>query len=120
MIRPKLKSVYSPDVENLPEYRPAEPEHVGILFQLFIGPDDGSEDAESFDVMVCTPDWLKQSLHHDDVVLGYHHLIVREYDYRRIINSIEKYLHHCHGETWEDVARKVSRLGKWEFEGYVE
>jgi hypothetical protein len=24
----------------------------------------------------------------------------------------------CSGDTWEEVAQKVSLLGQWEFEGY--
>lgn len=120
MIRPKLKFVYSPDVENLAQHRPAEPENVGILFQLFIGSDDGAEGAESFDVMVCTPDWFKQTLSGDDMISGAHYLIVYEYSYTRVISFIEKFLQHCHAETWEEVAHKVGQLGKWEFADYTD
>lgn len=116
MMRPKLKSVFSPDVVNLPEYRPAEPDNVGILWHLFIGPDDDTDNAESFDVMVCTLDWLKQTLSEGDVISGRHYLITPAYNYDRIMNYIHKFLHHCHGNTWEEVAQKVGRLGRWEFE----
>jgi len=36
------------------------------------------------------------------------------------VSAINKFLKSCSGEDWNAVARKVSRLGKWEFEDYVE
>jgi len=53
-----------------------------------------------------------------DVLLGLHKIIVFQYDYPRLRGFIEKYLMRCSGVNWEEVARKVSLLGHWEFEGY--
>lgn len=36
----------------------------------------------------------------------------------RLRQFVEKYLMRCSGNTWEEVAQKVSLLGQWEFEGY--
>ena len=116
-MKPKIKDVSSPDVADLQSYSPEDPASFRILVQLFIGP-DGAEGFESFDVVVCTPDWIKQNVARDEILLGRHHAIVQEYDYGRLIQRIEKYLLHCTGDTWEEIAIKVGRLGQWEFEDY--
>ncbi|PYD84440.1 hypothetical protein DNF23_54535, partial [Pseudomonas syringae pv. pisi] len=47
-----------------------------------------------------------------------HYLIVREYNYQKIVRAIEKFLLDCSGTNWSEVSKKVSRLGFWEFEAY--
>lgn len=68
--------------------------------------------------MVYTPRWFPDPFAKDDVVMGRHYLVIFEYDYERLINRINTYLELCSGETWQDVARKVARIGLWEFEDY--
>ena len=64
------------------------------------------------------PKWLRENYGASDILLGLHKLILFEYDYVRLRSFIEKYLMHCSGETWDEVAQKVRLLGYWEFEGY--
>ena len=116
-MKPRIKGVSSPDVGDLESYHPDDPENFRFLMQLFIGP-DGADGFESFDIVVCTPDWIKQNLGKEEILLGRHHVIVQTYDYKRLMQRIEKYLLHCTGDTWREVAEKVGRLGKWEFEDY--
>lgn len=112
-----IKAIISPDIEDLRAYAPADHENFSLFLQLIVGTDDG-EGGESFNVVVCTPDWIKQNLRKDEILVGRNHLIVREYDYDRIVRRIEKFLLHCTGNTWQDIAGKISRLGQWEFEDY--
>jgi hypothetical protein len=53
-----------------------------------------------------------------EVLLGLHKLIVFKYDYVRLKKFVEKYLRCGSGDTWKDIAKKVSLLGQWDFEGY--
>ena len=115
----ELKRVHSPDVGDLKNYRPENSEKFAFLLQVMVGP-KGKGVEESFDVEVCTPKWLEATYGLPDVVIGRHHLIVKEYDYERIIRAIKDFLQLCSGENWNEVAGKVARLGKWEFEDYVE
>lgn len=115
----ELKRVHCPDIDSLEKFSPDNPETFCILLQAMVGP-EGEEGEESFDIEVCTPKWLEESLGVTDVVLGYPFLIVREYHYDRIIEAIKDFLKTCSGNNWNEVALKVSRLGKWEFEDYVE
>lgn len=115
----ELKRLHSPDVYDLENYQPESPEKFGFLLQAMVGP-EGKDGEESFDIEVCTPKWLEKTYGMNDVVIGRHHFIVREYNYPRIVQTIKDFLRGCSGENWIEVANKVSRLGKWEFEDYVE
>jgi hypothetical protein len=117
-MKAEIKDIHSPDIPNPSTYKPANPDNFGFLIQLFIGPKDG-DGSESFDIIICTPQWLSERYNKQDIIMGRHHLIVFEYNYERIIQRINKYLQHCKGETWQQVAEKVARLGLWEFEDYV-
>lgn len=114
-----LKRLHSPDIYDLENYRPENAESFAFLLQAMVGP-EGKEGEESFDIEVCTPKWLEETYKLDDVIVGRHHLIVREYSYERIVNTIRDFLQLCSGENWSEVAEKVARLGKWEFEDYTE
>lgn len=115
----ELKRIHSPDIYDLESYRPEDPNKFAFLLQAMIGP-EGKEGEESFDIEVCTPRWLEEIYKLEEIVVGRHHLIVREYNYERIIKTIKDYLQNCSGEGWNEVAEKVARLGKWEFEDYTD
>ncbi|EGH43596.1 MULTISPECIES: immunity 8 family protein, partial [Pseudomonas syringae group] len=113
----ELKRVHSPDIYNLESYHPECSDDFSFLLQAMIGPAD-EDGEESFDIEVCTPKWIEKNLGADEVLIGMHYLIVREYNYQKIVRAIEKFLLDCSGTNWSEVSKKVSRLGFWEFEAY--
>lgn len=115
----ELKGFYSTEIDDLENYRPEDPEKFAFGLQILVGP-KGENVEESFDIEVCTLKWLEEAYGEDDVIMGRHRLMVRYYNYKRIIDFIERYLRTCSGENWQEVAEKVARLGYWEFENYVE
>src|SRR5438876_7372628 len=114
----ELKHLHSPDITNLELYCPVEDDNFSFLLQANIGW-KGSNAADTFDILVCTPKWLAEHYGPDGFVLGQHKLIVFEYNYRRLVRFIEHFCSRCHGETWAEIARQLTSLGKWEFE-YLE
>jgi hypothetical protein len=118
-MRAELKRLHSPDIENLRDYLPKDQHNFGFLLQLIAGP-LSEPGEESFDVFVCTPEWIE--LHHPptEIVIGRHILIVFEYDFDRLFRFLQEYFSRCSGSTWQEIAVKLSRLGKWEFEDYTE
>ena len=118
-MKAELKRLHSPDIYDLENYQPENTEKFAFLLQIMVGP-EGKDGEESFDIEVCTPKWLEETYGIDDVVIGRHHLVVREYNYQRIAHVVKEFLQGCSGENWNEIAEKVSRLGKWEFEDYVE
>jgi hypothetical protein len=117
MISAAIKRLYSPEVRDLAAYIPAEASNFGFLLQVIAGP-AGEAGEESFDVMVCTPNWLSDKLGSDGTLLGRHHLLINHYDYPSLERFIADYCSNCRGETWSEVAEQLGRLGKWEFEDY--
>jgi|HubBroStandDraft_1064217.scaffolds.fasta_scaffold250005_1 hypothetical protein len=113
-----LRGLHSPDVYDLKAYVPDIPDNFGFLLQAMVGP-KGADGEESFDMLVCTPKWLCE--HHDrsEIVVGRHHLIVFEYSYYRLEGVVSTYCAYCSGESWREIAAKLARLGKWEFEDYT-
>lgn len=114
-MKPCLRGIHSPDVADLQTFVPSR-SAFAILVQLMVGPCEGPGE-ESFDVLVCSPEWLRQQ---GTPVVGRHHLIVRTYGYTDLVAFVEHYLDDCEGADWRDVACKVGRLGRWEFEDYQE
>jgi len=47
-------------------------------------------------------------------------LIVAEYDFAAIEKEISAHVAACQGDTWIEIAVKLSRTLMWEFEDYVQ
>jgi hypothetical protein len=115
-----VKRLHSPDVYDLSKYVPDDPEHFGILVQVMVCPVGEDDVDESFDTVVCTPSWLSTRLGSTDIELGRHYTFVKQYDFVALTRFIEDFAAQCVGTTWDEVALRLGRLGKWEFEDYQE
>lgn len=118
-MHPVLKYLHSPDVENLDWYKPKDENCFCLLIQAMFSP-EGVEGEESFDIIVCTPKWLEKQLEQESIILGKHHLFVKKYNIDNIKSFISKFAQTCEGNSWDDVALKLSQIGKWEFFDYKE
>jgi len=116
-VNAEIKLIYSLDIDDLDNYSPDDPDCFGFNLRLIAGP-KGQPGEESFDIQVCTPQWLLSRFAREEVIVGRHFLIVFEYNFSRIRAKIEKSCERCTGETWNEVALKLSRLGYWESEDY--
>lgn len=115
-VQAQLRSLFSPDADPLDQFVPDGP--FGILVMAMIGPVEGPGE-ESFDFMLCTPDWFASNMK-ADFMSGRHYVFAKEFDYSRLRSFVDDYCAKCSGKTWTEVAGKLARLGKWEFEDYVE
>lgn len=118
VMKPVLKRLHSPDAVDLTTFTPEDPSSFGVLLQAMFGP-EGSEGEESFDVLLCTPTWLARKVEREGPIDGRHHLIVDKFDLAQVRSYFTAYATSCTGKTWPEVATKLSRLGKWEFEDYT-
>ncbi|MGV3502982.1 MAG: Imm8 family immunity protein [Adhaeribacter sp.] len=51
--------------------------------------------------------------------IGRRMIVVYYYNYLALEQQIREYCQNCTGNTWEEVACKLTRMGKWEFEDYI-
>jgi hypothetical protein len=114
-----VRSLDSPDIPDLAHFVPAAPDDFAFLLEILVGPEDAPGE-ESFDVFVCTPNWLIHNHQPSDIIEGPHKLIVFEYDFGRLSDFITRWVNACEAPSWQALAEKIGRLGKWEFEDYQE
>lgn len=113
-MRAVLRSVYSTDVDA---YIPADPENGGVWIRLLVGPADGPGE-ESFDVLVCTPLWLRGVIAKKGPQIGRHRLIVDPLDLSKAKEFLRRQVESVEAPDWPTLAGKLARLGYWEFEDY--
>jgi hypothetical protein len=117
-MKAELKTLHSPDVNDLRSFVPAAPERFSVFVQAMIGP-AGDDSWESFDIVVCSPGSLAQEAE-SGPVLGLHRIVMAKFDYDALAGTISTFCEQCEGTTWPEVARRLARLGRWEFEDYHE
>lgn len=115
-MRAKLKTISSPDIE-LKSYWPIDEACFGFLLELQIGPED-QLGSDLFQIMVCTPEWIKSEYSNRKAVWGRDMLIVFEYDLEHIHSTIYRHVESCTADDWPSLAQKLSRFSGWEFENY--
>jgi hypothetical protein len=94
------------------------PADFAVEVRVFAGPSDGPGE-ESFDLTVCTPEWLGQAAG-SEFYSGRHHLIINadSFSVAGLSDWVEARLRAATGSSWTDVAEGLSRWAHWEFEDY--
>lgn len=117
-MKAEIKSLYSLELEDsLSQYQPDDASNFGTWIRARIGPENESS-SDSFDILVCTSDWLRTQCAEDGPTWGRHMLIVAAYEFDAIESFLARYVAQCTGIDWPSVATKLSRIGAWEFEDY--
>jgi hypothetical protein len=107
---------FEPDPASLSD----EPTEFCLHARLIVGPADGPGD-ESFDVTVCTPEWIARACRTAGGIYdARHHLIVNldEFDKRALHDWFALRVGRVEEGTWAEIAERLGRLGHWEFEDY--
>ena len=112
MIRPTLRRLHSPDLEE-PKL-PPDPCNCIVLLQALVGPDHGPGE-ESFDFCVVTPTHLGEQ-HGPQWGRGL--LIVESFDWSVVRRMLEERLSSVVGATWQDVGLELNKELRWEFDNY--
>jgi hypothetical protein len=118
-MKAELKGFHSPDIYDLEKFCPEVVNNFCFLLQLLVGPKDEKGD-ETFDIVVCTPQWLIENNTNSAIIFGRHHLIVFEYNFKAICDKLTQVVNVIDGKNWDEIALKVGRIGMWEFEDYQE
>jgi hypothetical protein len=118
-MRAVIRRFHSPDALDLDSYVPADPADDAILLQVMVGPSDGPGE-ESFDVLVCTPRWVERWVRSKGPLIGRHHLVVESMNPDVVRRFLTKMIETDMADSWDELANRVGRIGRWEFEDYVE
>ena len=90
----------------------------GFWLNASIGTDE-SEGADDFQIFVCNPVWLDSHRVLSVEIPDRHLLVDGTFNAGTVRAKLESFLEGCIGEDWLEIARKVSEIGVWEFEGYT-
>lgn len=116
VVRAVLRNlILSPDPRTLP----GDPAAFVFGARLLVGPADGPGE-ESFELTVCSPQWLAVQCRSGEPVSGLHHVIVGQdtYDERVLRDWLEARVHAAEAATWDGIAGQLRLLGSWEFESH--
>jgi Immunity protein 8 len=117
-VKAQLKSISSTETpRDLKNYYPDLPENFGLSVKIVVGVGDGDA-GDIFDLLICTPEWLKGEIAVDGYAWGRGLLLVSEYNFQLIEKVISGYVSRIYGEDWAEIAQKLSRVAQWEFEDY--
>jgi hypothetical protein len=114
-VRAALRSIdLEPDPRTL-----ADDDDFAFRVRLIVGPSDGPGE-ESFDLTVCSPAWLVAQVASKGFIDGRHLLIttIESFSEADLRAYLTKRIAGVSGETWNEVANNLARLGHWEFEDY--
>ena len=116
-MRAALKGIHlEPDPSTLPD----DPSRFCLLAQLLVGPADGPG-KESFDVTICTPEWLAAACREAGGVYNPRHHLVADrgsFDQRALRAWLEARVEEVEADDWTELANRLGRIGHWESEDY--
>jgi len=116
-MRAVLKSL---DLEPDPSTLPADPAQFSLLARMIVGPPDTLGE-ESFDVTICSPEWLAEACRGVGGIYNpRHHLVVNlaDFDARALEKWLTARVEEVQADTWSEIGERLGRLGYWEFEDY--
>ena len=117
-MRAQLKSL---SLEPDPSSLSGDPVEFSFLARMIVGPRDMPGE-ESFDITVCSPEWLAaQCRAQGGLYDPRHHLVVTLdiFDRRTLHTWLEARVGAVEASTWPEVGERLGRLGFWEFEDYT-
>jgi hypothetical protein len=112
----ELKYLESHEDADLRTFVPQEHDNFCLSISIYAGPMNSSGE-ESFDFDLLTPKWLLHNMS-TEFLVGRHIVIVNGYNFEGLNHFLRNYISKCDGNSWDEVANKIGRLGRWEFEDY--
>jgi immunity protein 8 of polymorphic toxin system len=116
-MRCELRYLHSPDALDLESYRPTDSSSFSILIEAMIGP-LGGRGEESFSFILCTPQYLAAELPDDRYRWAHGLLLVPYYNYRLLLDAVQRVCGRVEGQNWHDVGNQLSHYFNWEFADY--
>ena len=116
-MKPQLKHIDTNSASSLQELCANSPENFGFWINASIGSDE-TEGSDDFQFFVCNRGWLEAERKSSSQLPEKYLLVEGGNDSFNLTESLNTFLAECDGTSWTEVVEKISRVGKWEFEGY--
>jgi hypothetical protein len=118
-MRPTIRYVCTITHEEIESFHPQNPSNFETVVRMMIGP-EGEQGEESFDISICTPDWLRDQCEQSGFFFPRRRLVVSHWNPDFVRQFISKRISTMTAESWKDLAAKISEFSNWEFEAYRE
>jgi hypothetical protein len=112
-VRARLKRLSCDEIPDLSSWTPPVPDEFAVPLVLEVGA-LGHRGRERFEVLAVTPRWLERRHGRSGAVAGDGLLLLFTWDYPRLHAWLAREVERCVGHSWPELARKVSRLARWE------
>ena len=117
-MRAELKSLDSAAaLDGLREFHPDDPESFEIEVAATVGP-PGVGGGDLFNFSACTARWLQTYPPEKGFAFLHGYLLLTRWDFNVLERAINDLCFRTEGSDWDEVATKLSRYGRWEFEDY--
>ena len=113
-MKAQLKKIHSPDICDLEGYKPEG--KFCFFVQFIVGPHDGPGE-ESIDSMVKSHDVCNKE-RENRLLIENRYVIMDTYDYFLLKDVVSKFIGSFEENNWNDLMKRLSVLGSWEFENY--
>jgi hypothetical protein len=111
---------FSSDIWDFEQYRPERDDNFGFDFWILVKV-EGLDYDYHFIFYVCTPSFLSDStelFRERPVFNGCHRLFMKKHDPDLLLEYIKSYCNGVEGETWQEIAEGMWRLGAMEDEDF--
>lgn len=117
-MRAEVKSIFSSDFDER-AWWPENEDNFSFWVQILAGPEDG-EGGDLFEIQVCTPKWIIENIEESSVIIGSGRIIMIKYDWQRLEAIVREWVRSWEAESWHELALRIARIGRWEFDGIIE
>jgi hypothetical protein len=118
-MKPNIRHIGLPKGDELESFQPDDPSNVYTTVRAMIGP-EGELGEESFDISVCTPDWIGRECERKGHFLIRRLLVVSHWNVELVRGAIGNIISSVTGDSWPEIATKLATIAFWEFEHYRE
>ena len=114
-MKAEIKAYERIDNEDLSSYDPEDKQIFGFTLLFSIGV-KGQEGADYFEVDVASPSYLEHLMPQPYFLR--HTILDTDYNIPKTVALMTQYVEALEEESWEQLASKISRVARWEFEDY--
>ena len=102
---------------DIDTYRSVDETDDGVWIRMLVGPDEGIGE-ESFDVLVCTPQWLTRMIDEDGMSFVRHTLLMSKLDLPRAAQRLKHEVPRSEAKDWPGLMLHLVQVDYWEFQDY--